>query len=374
MKFLHMADLHIGKVLNGIPLMEDQRLLLRQAAALAEQNGVDAVILAGDIYQRLAPQAEAMTLFNSFLSDLHARNIPVIAISGNHDSDERVAYLNDLVSAMGIHLSAPFHGIPDSVILNDAYGEVEFHLLPFLRASAVRKYYPGEKLVSAEDAMSCVIAHTPLDKSRRHVMIAHQFITGSVTCDSEERIVGGLDAIAAEVFAPFDYTALGHIHTPQQFLEGKVRYCGSLMKYSFSEAGQKKGLLLVELGEKGEVHTEHLPLDIPHDMRELRGGMEELTKMPPSDDYLRVTVTDENVPPDAQITLRQIFRNMMVFRIENSKTDLEMEVVHDNDIESKSLTELFCEFYADRNNGVTPAEKQMKLLGEILTEMEVETK
>lgn len=374
MKFLHMADLHIGKVLNGISLLDDQRKILQKVAELAEQNGADAVVIAGDIYQRMAPQAEAMTLFNTFLSDLHARSIPVIAISGNHDSDERVAYLNDLVKAMDIHLAAPFHGIPDSVVLKDTDGEVEFHLLPFLRASAVKQYYPHKKIASVEDAVRCVIEHTSLKKKRRHVLIAHQFITGSVTCDSEERIVGGLDAISAEVFAPFDYVALGHIHTPQQFLGGKVRYCGSLMKYSFSESGQQKGPLLVELNGGGEVHARQLPLDIPHDMRELRGGMEELMSSPPSDDYLRITVTDEDVPPDAQSTLREIFPNMMVFRIENSKTNVEMTVDHGNDIESKNLTELFCDFYAERNNGILPGEKQMLLLAQILTEMKVESK
>lgn len=374
MKFLHMADLHIGKVLNDIPLIDDQRVLLKEVASLATEHAVDAVVIAGDIYQKAAPQAEAMTLFNAFLSDLHARGIPVIAISGNHDSDERVAYLSDFVADAGIHLCAPFHGEPDSVILRDAYGEVEFHLLPFVRAATVKKYYPHQKISSVDDAVKCVIRHMKLSKKRRHVLIAHQFIIGSEVCDSEERIVGGLDAISADAFDVFDYTALGHIHTPQMFLGGKVRYSGSLMKYSFSETYQHKGVLLAELKEKGELTAENLPLHYPHDMRDLRGSLEDLMAEPPSDDYLRITVTDEDVPPDAQLSLRQVYKNLMVFRIENSKTNLEMNVDHDNAVESKGIRELFCDFYAERNNGLAPSEDAMALLHEILTEMGVESK
>lgn len=369
MKFLHMADLHIGKVLCDVPLLEDQRVLLKQAAALASEHKADAVVIAGDIYQKAAPQAEAMSLFNEFLSDLHSRHIPVLAIGGNHDSDRRVAYLSDLVVSQGIHLCKPFAGVPESVVLRDEYGEVEFHLLPFLRASLVRKLYPEEQIASVQEAVAAVLRHTPLSENRRHVLLAHQYISGALPCDSEDRTVGGLDAIDAGLFDSFDYVALGHIHTPQSFLKGKVRYCGSLMKYSFSEVGQHKGPLLVELREKGNLTVTPLSLTYPHEMRELSGSLEALMNEPPSGDFLRVTVTDEEVAPDARILLRQIFPNMMVFGIRNSRLREDRVVDREADVAKRSVEELFTEFYTQQNNGTEPTQEHLELLREILREM-----
>ncbi len=366
MKFLHISDLHIGKRLNDVSLLDDQQKVLMQICEIAAEECCNAVLIAGDIYDKANPSAEAMTVFDGFLLALSKLNIPVFIIAGNHDSQQRISYFSQLVSDRGIHVCGSFNGTLSTYRLEDGHGELFVHMLPFIKPSDVRKFYPDKNIETYDDAFRTVIESSPIDKSLRNVIICHQFFTGAVTCESEIFAVGGLDNISAESLNDFDYAALGHIHGPQYVMRPEVRYCGSPMKYSFSEANHRKSVTIAELHEKGNVEIKTVALESKHDVREVRGALDEIMEMPYSEDFVRVTVTDESVPPDARISVLTVFPNMMRFVIENSKTG---DVVVDedfSDIENESPTELFCDFYSLMNNGVAPTDEHIELIEKIL--------
>ena len=244
MKFLHTADLHIGKQLNDVSFLEDQRHILGQIASLAEQERVDAVLVAGDVYQKSSPPAEAMTLFNDFVTRLVRAGIRLFAISGNHDSDQRISYFSELIRASGVYVSERFEGSVQTIPMEDEYGPINICMLPFLRPAQVRRFHPDDKIASYQDAMRAVLMHSPVDARERNILLCHQFITGAERSDSEEASVGGLDNIDAELFDDYDYVALGHIHRPQQLLRSTLRYAGSPLKYSFSEVDHRKSVAL----------------------------------------------------------------------------------------------------------------------------------
>ena len=370
MRFLHIADLHLGKQMNDVSLLPDQEYMLEQIASIAESEGAEAVLIAGDVYQRSSPQAEAMALFDRFVSRLSEAGKKVFIISGNHDSALRISYFSSLLRASGVYASEAFEGKMQSVSLRDGAGEIVVWLLPFLRPSQVKRYLPEEKIVSYQDAAEAVLRQSPIDPKKRNILLCHQFITGCETSDSEEMAVGGLDNIDASVFDGFDYVALGHIHKPQRVLRDTLRYAGSPLKYSFSEANHKKSAVVVDVEEKGEIRVRAVPLHPLRDVRLLEGTMAELMEMDYSEDYLWITVHDELVPPDARVTLSTNFPNMMKFSVINSKTQMDMDVLASQSMENKSVTELFSDFYRLQNNDQDLSEAHRRVIDRVLGEME----
>lgn len=367
MRFLHTADLHIGKKLGEIPLLEDQRYILRQISGIASEKKCDAVLIAGDIYQNTAPSADAMEVFGDFLSDLYGKGISVIAISGNHDSDQRVAYMSGLVRNSGIYMSDKFSGSLQEIVI-DGHEEISFWLLPFIRPVNVRRFFPDLQIDSYSDAVRTVIDNSGVDPGRINVILAHQFVTGSSVSESEELTVGGIDNVDPSVFDGFDYAALGHLHRPQRVGKEHIRYSGSPLKYSISESGDIKSCVVIDVRDKGNVCIETVPLNPLHDVRNIRGMLNEIMQMPYSQDYVRVELNDEDVPPDARISIASVFPNMVRYAVVNSKTSVETDVDMADEIQNKSVLELFCDFYSSQNNGVMPDEKHMKIMREVLEE------
>lgn len=371
MKFLHLSDLHLGKQMNDVSLLADQEaVLLGQVVPIARRENVDAVLIAGDVYQRATPQAEAVALFDRFVSELAAMGRRVFIISGNHDSAQRISYFSALVRSAGVYVTEAFEGRMQSVTLSDEYGELTVWMLPFLRPQQVKRFLPEEKIVTYQDAMQAVLRQTPIDGKKRNILLCHQFIMGAVKSDSEEHTVGGLDQIDAAVFDAFDYVALGHIHRPQRVWRETLRYAGSPLKYSFSEADYGKSVPVVDVREKGCIDVHTVPLSPMRDVRRVEGMMDELMRMPYSEDYVWVTVHDECVPPDARVTLSGVFPNIMKFSIVNSKTKTDLDVTAAQRMESKSVVELFADFYRLQNNDQPPSAAHMKEIEKTLRELE----
>lgn len=372
MKFLHLADLHLGKRLNDVSFLEDQVRLLCQVEEIARNEQADAVLIAGDVYQKASPQSEAMAAFDQFITRLKSMGLRVFVISGNHDSAQRISYFSSLLKQTGVYVSEAFDGHLQQVTLQDGYGEIVVSLLPFLKPVQVRQFYPDEKIETYQDAMQTVLRHSPVDPAKRNVLVCHQFITGAEISDSEEKTLGGLDNIDASVFADFDYVALGHIHKPQKCTRETLRYAGSLMKYSFSEVNQKKSVTVVEMGEKGNVSVHTVPLNAPHDMRLVEGFLDEVMALPYSEDYVWVTLRDELPPPDARVTVSTVFPNMMKFSILNSKTKTDEDILAKEQMENKTIEELFSDFYRLQNNDQPPTSQHMRILRTLLKKLEAE--
>ena len=270
MKFVHLSDLHIGKRVNEFSMLEDQKYILEQILSLVRDEQADGVFLAGDLYDKAVPPAEAVRVLDEFLTRLAGMGVPVFAVSGNHDSAERVAFGARLLSGRGVYLSPVYDGHVERVCLTDDYGEVRVYLLPFVRPAVVRHVFEEEEIGSYQDAVRAAVEHMEVEPSVRNVLVAHQFVTGAARCESEEILVGGLDNVDASVFDDFDYVALGHIHSPQHVGRETVRYCGTPLKYSFSEAEQEKSVTVVELREKGRSEIRKIPLKPLRDMRRIR--------------------------------------------------------------------------------------------------------
>lgn len=368
MKLIHLSDLHLGKRIYGYSVMEDQRYILEQILGIVENEKPEGVILAGDLYDKSIPPAEAVRLFDWFLTELSRRNLSVFAISGNHDSAERIAFGSGLMSGKGVHLSPVYDGEVKKVELKDEYGPVCIWLLPFLKPVMVRQALKEEKIEGYQNAVETVIGRMDMDPSKRNVIVAHQFVTGASLCESEEINVGGLDQIGAEVFADFDYTALGHIHSPQRAGSDRIRYCGTPLKYSFSEAEQTKSVTVVELHEKGKVEIRTVPLTPLRDMRKIRGTYMEL--MSPSfyqagnrEDYMHITLTDEEDIPDGLQKLRVVYPNLMQLTYDNLRTQSNQEICVEEDVEQKSELELFEDFYRIQNNQGLSEEQTSYVMG-----------
>ena len=359
MKLIHLSDLHLGKRVNEFSMIEDQKYILNEILRIIDKEAPDGVLLAGDLYDRPVPSAEAVQLFDRFLTQLAERKIPVYAISGNHDSAERIAFGSQIMSSSGICMSPVYDGKTEKYCLTDSYGEVWIHLLPFVRPATVRHGLEGEEEVDEirtyQEAVQAAVAHMEIDKRYRNVLIAHQFVVGAMRCDSEEISVGGIDQVEADVFRDFDYVALGHIHRPQKMGRETLRYSGTPLKYSFSEADHKKSVTIVELLEKGNVTVSTVPLIPRRDMRKLRGTYMDVTakdhytaenKM----DYLQITLTDEEDVPGALQKLRTVYPNLLRLEYDNKRTRENREVQAVEDQEQKSELELFEEFYELLNN------------------------
>lgn len=359
MKFLHISDLHIGKRVHEFSMIEDQKYILNQILNIAKDSRADGVLIAGDIYDKTVPSAEAVQLFDRFLTGLADLNKKVFAISGNHDSAERIAFGAHLMSRSDVYVSPVYDGTVSKITLEDGYGKLHVHLLPFLKPASVRHALEGKTdgalPESYQDAVQAAVERISADCGERNILVAHQFVTGAGRCESEEVMVGGLDNIDAGLFDAFDYVALGHIHSPQSVGRETVRYCGTPLKYSFSEAKQTKSVTIVELREKGQISIDTVPLVPLHDMRQIRGTYLEVTarsfyERTDTEDYIGVTLTDEEDVPDGMQKLRIIYPNLMRLEYDNSRTRQSREIEAVKDVEQKTGAELFAEFYELQNN------------------------
>ncbi|MCD8083296.1 MAG: exonuclease SbcCD subunit D [Clostridiales bacterium] len=375
MKFLHLSDLHLGKRVNEFSMLEDQRYILEQILRIAEEEQPDGLLLAGDIYDKPAPSAEAVQMFDGFLTALAEKRILVFAVSGNHDSAERIAFGARLMQGQGVYLSPVYGGKVQTVKLEDAYGEVCVSLLPFIRPVQVRHAFEEEDPASYQEAVQVAVRHIPMDASVRNVLVAHQFVTGAERCDSEEVSVGGMDNVDVTVFDRFDYVALGHIHGPQSVGRETVRYCGTPLKYSFSESDHKKSVTVVELLAKGDVRIRTIPLVPLRDMRRIRGTYAELTlranyEGTNTEDYIHVTLTDEEDVPDGMQKLRAIYPNLMRLEYDNRRTR-ENQTVEAAETLRRTEMELFEEFYELQNN--QPMNEKQKIFAQkVLAELKEE--
>ena len=355
MRLMHLSDLHLGKLVNGFSMLEDQKYILEQILAMAAEERPDGVLIAGDVYDKRIPTAEAVMLLDDFLSRL-AAICPVYLISGNHDSAERLAFGGRLMSAAGVHISPVYDGTVKTVDRSDEFGTVQLHLLPFLKPSHVRRFYPDARIDSYTDAVRTALGGIDPDDGRRHVLLTHQLVTGAERCESEELSIGGSDNVDAEVFEGFDYVALGHLHGPQRAGGAHIRYCGTPLKYSFSEKDHHKSVTFVTLGEKGSVEITTRPLVPLRDMKELRGTYQELmarsfyegTDLPQS--YLRIVLIDEEDVPEALGRMRQVYPYIMALDYDNTRTRAHRNPLEDRVEVRTSPLSLFAQLYQTQNN------------------------
>ena len=375
MRLAHISDLHLGKRVNEFSMLEDQRYIVKQIESILEEEAADAVLIAGDVYDKPVPPGEAVRLFDGFLTALADRGIHVFVISGNHDSPERIAFGSRLMEKSRVYMAPVYDGHVSPIELRDAYGSVYVYMLPFIKPAVVKKCWPEEKIETYEDAVGCAVAHMKEEAfvpEARNVLVAHQLVIGASRCDSEEVSVGGLDQVSAALFRDFDYTALGHIHGPQNAGGDRIRYCGSPLKYSFSEAGHVKSVTIVDLEEKGNVRVRTRPLIPLHDMREIRGSYEEVVSRDfyrgtAVDDYLHITLTDEEDILDAMGKLRAIYPNIMRLDYDNRRTR-EGGQLPEKVQRAKSPLELLEELYALQNNQPMSGE-QRELSARLIEEL-----
>ena len=355
MKFIHLSDLHLGKRVNEFSMIEDQKYILLQTINIIDDEKPDAVIIAGDIYDKSIPSEEAMLLFDDFLLRLSKRNISVFVISGNHDSSVRLSDHSKLIENQGIYLSPVYDGTLKPVSMEDEYGEINVYMLPFIKPVVVKQYFGDEEILSYTDAVRVAIKHMDVDCNKRNVLVAHQFVLGAATCESEEHIVGGLDSVSSDVFDCFDYVALGHIHGKQYIGRETVRYCGTLLKYSFSEKNHVKSVTVVDIKEKGNIDIREVMLTPKRDLREIKGSYEDITNRKNYegtnvDDYVHIVLTDEEDVIDAIGKLRTIYPNIMKLSYDNKRTRENNVLTEAGAIEEKSPLELFEDFYSMQNN------------------------
>ena len=355
MKLIHLSDLHLGKRVNEFSMLEDQEFILTKIINIIDGEKPDAVIIAGDVYDKSVPSAEAVQLFDDFLCRLAKRKLHVFVISGNHDSPERMAFGGRLMEMSGVHMSPVCNGTVKPISLEDEFGRVNFYMLPFVKPANVRRFFENSEIESYTDAVRAAVESMNVNTAERNVIITHQFVTGAERSESEEISVGGSDNVDASVFDCFDYTALGHIHGPQNIGSERIRYCGTPLKYSFSEAKHKKSVTVVELREKGNLEVRTVALEPKRDMREIKGTYAEITLKEnyintDTDDYMHITLTDEDDIPDAIGKLRVIYPNLMKLDYDNNRTRTCAKLDIIENIELRSQLDLFSEFYEKQNN------------------------
>ncbi|MCI7766954.1 MAG: exonuclease SbcCD subunit D [Oscillospiraceae bacterium] len=356
MKFIHLSDLHLGIRVNEFSMMEDQKYILDRIIGIIDREKPDGIIIAGDIYDKSVPPAEAVAMFDDFISRIAERKIHTFIISGNHDSAERVSFGSRIMDGSGIHFSPVYCGNVSPIVLEDGFGRVNVYMLPFVRPSAVRAFFPDDDTEGFSAAVETAVRHLNINTAERNILITHQFVSGALRSDSEDISVGGTDSVSADIFGDFDYVALGHIHSPQNIGSERIRYCGTPLKYSFSEAGHKKSVTVAELSEKGRltVRTEELiPL---RDMIELKGSYSELMNRSfyegtsCTDAYIHITLTDEEDIPDAVTKLRMVYRNLMKMEYDNARTRRQNIISGAAEVRELDPVTLFGKFFEEQNN------------------------
>lgn len=355
MKFAHVSDLHLGKHLNQYSLLEDQEYILNQIITMIREQGVEAVLISGDIYDRPVPSGEAVSLFDDFLAELAADKLPVCIISGNHDSPERIAFASRLIAASGVYLAPVYQGEIQPVRLTDQYGPVNLYMLPFIKPVHIRHFFPEEEVSTYTDAIRSAITHMNVDWKERNILLAHQFVTGASRSDSEDISVGGLDNVDADVFDGFDYVALGHLHKAQNVGKEKIRYCGTPLKYSFSEVKDEKSVTIVNVEEKGTISMNTIPLIPLRDMIWLGGGFSEVMDASfyenvDTEAYIRMTLTDDMEVLDAFSRLRVVYPNLMLMDYKKRSRNMEHGMGEAETAASLLPSELFEQFYQEMNH------------------------
>ena len=366
MRFLHLSDLHIGKRVHNFSMLEDQKYILNQILDIADEENVTGVIIAGDVYDKPVPSAEAVSLFDEFLVQLAERELDVFVISGNHDSPERIAFGEKLMRHQKVYLSPVYNGKIEPVCLNDEFGVVKVFLLPFIKPVHVR-HFLEEEVSDYTEALSCAISSMDISQDERNVLVCHQFVTGAGRSESEEISVGGLDNVDATVFEPFDYVALGHIHGPQNIGSERIRYCGTPLKYSFSEAEHKKSVTIVELGQKGDLSIRLRDLNPMRDLIKIKGLFDEVTdksfyKDLDTESYVQITLLDEDDIPNAFGKLATIYPNLMLMRYENRRTMNGADILSDGNEINMAPDVLFSQFYETMNNQPMTKEQEAYML------------
>lgn len=363
MKFVHLSDLHLGKRVNEVSMLADQEYILNQILQIIDAEAPDAVLIAGDIYDKSFPSIEAVELLDTFLYRLSKRKSEVFLISGNHDSPERLSFGSRLIDKSGIHIARVYRG----EVMSYTVKGVNIYLLPFIKPAQVRPYFEEAKINSYSDALRVIINSMDIDAEKRSILVTHQFVTGSSRTESEDISVGSTDNIDADVFDPFDYVALGHIHRPQNCGSQRIRYCGTPLKYSFSEVNDKKSVTVGELSEDGTLSIRTIPLTPAHDMVELKGTYSELTAKSYyegttyQEDYVHITLTDEEEIPDAIGKLRTIYHNLMKLDYDNRRTRANEQLLPQAQVETKSPLALFADFYCAQNGQAMSDEQQNRL-------------
>lgn len=377
MRFLHLADLHIGKRVNGFSMIEDQKFVFEQVYNVIENEKIDGIIMAGDIYDKPVPSAEAVKLFDEMLTRLVSINLPIFVISGNHDSAERIGFGSDILSAAKVYMSRVYNGNLQKIELEDDYGKINVYLLPFIKPATVKNIYKEAEIKDYDDALEYVLSQEKIDKTKRNVIVSHQFVTGAMRSESEEVSVGGLDNVSVENYEAFDYVALGHIHRAQQMGRESARYAGTLLKYSFSEEKHNKSMTIVDLKEKGNIEIKEIPVKPLHDLKTIKGKFSKITseefyKELKKEDYYRAVLTDEDDILNAIGKLKSIYPNLMSMEYDNTRTRSYSVVDNVETGETKSPLDYFEEFF-EKQNGRKMSEKQRNYLLEILGEAREES-
>lgn len=374
MKIMHLSDLHLGKRVNEFSMLEDQEYILTKIVNIIDEQLPEAIIIAGDVYDKAVPSAEAVELFDDFLVRLSKRNLKVFVISGNHDSAERIAFGGRLMDKSGIYMSPVYNGHIEPIALGDDFGNVNFYLLPFVKPSNVRRFYPDNEIATYTDAIKVSVENMNIDQSERNILVTHQFVTGAMRTESEDISVGGTDNVDVSVLDGFDYVALGHIHRAQKCGREYVRYSGTPLKYSFSEAKDVKTVTVVEMKEKGSVELSFIPLTPKRDLVEIKGSYNELTLKSfyegtsYDDDYMHITLTDEEDIPDVLTKLRVIYKNIMKLDYDNLRTRHTAEINGATDVAAKSPLEHFGEFY-EQQNGQAMSDEQVEFMTDIIEQI-----
>ena len=355
MKLLHLGDLHLGKSLGDFDLIEDQNYILDRILDLIDERNIDAVLIAGDVYDKSVPSEAATGLLDSFLNRLAERKVRTFLISGNHDSDDRLNYGSTLFKRSRIFISAIYNGRLDRHVINDGSTEVNIYLLPFVKASQVRHFFPDERIENYEDAVRVIIEHADIDPGKRNIIVAHQYVAGR----GEDPVPGGSESIGTQsagtvekigygVFDSFDYAALGHIHSPQRVGRDTVRYSGSPLKYSLSEAHNNKSVPIITVNGNEDIDIELVPLKPLRDLRHIRGKMKDLlekTNITAPEDFIYVTLTDEEMINDAMGIFRQVYPNTLKIDYDNSHTKAIEQVDISRIAQNRSFEELIGDFY-----------------------------
>ncbi len=378
MKIMHLADLHIGKIVNGFSMLEDQIYIMEQIVSEIKKNDVEVVLISGDVYDKASPSVEAVKAFNQILTMISFQNVYIMIVSGNHDSAERLSFAREILAEHKIYISESYNGTVQKVCLKDEYGDINFHLLPFIKPSMVKPFHPEKEITDYNNAFAAVMSLMENDINKRNILISHQFFSGvgdAVLSDSEISPVGGLDNIDYNLVSNFDYVALGHLHAPQKVGMDHIRYAGSPLKYSFSEHNHKKKITIVDLKEKGNTEIIHIPLNPRLDLRKIKGNLDailglglglglgedntEQNKM----DYLHITLTDSNEVYDAIGRIRAVYPNVMTVEFANEFTYDYIQT--EASVEENTPLEIFENFFAEQN-GYVLSDKQKEIIIDIM--------
>lgn len=375
MKFIHTADLHLGKIVNGFSMLDDQEYILNEIIKIIDEEEPNGILIAGDVYDKTSPSSPSVALFDDFLYELSLRDTDIFIISGNHDSPQRLSFGSRIMKKNRIHISPVYEGKAEHIILEDESGPVNVYLLPFIKPSQVRPFFPENKIEDYTDAVRCAVKAMQPDENERNILVAHQFVTGAVTFRSEELSIGGLDNVDADVFDAFDYVALGHLHGPQNIGSGGIRYAGTPLKYSFSECSHKKSVTVVELKEKGNLNVGTRKLSPLRDMKEIKGEYAEVTLKDfykdsgLKDAYLHITLTDEEDIPEALGRLKAVYPNLMKLDYDNKRTR-SLKAADETNMAEDDMDplDIFKRIYEAQNNS-SLSEKQEELLRGLIEEI-----